>query len=111
MYNLITMRPDNQEPLLIVDLVSLMDSDDDRSDTKRFSLDLRHRINPKWIIETIEKQMKPVTSFEKAICRVLKKYIKEGEHSGLVCENCGSTNVYYKSGCPYCKDCGWSHCG
>ena len=111
MYNLITMRPDNQEPLLITDLVSLMDSDDDRSDTKRFSLDLRHRINPKWIIETIEKQMKPVTSFEKAICRVLKKYIKEGEHSGLVCENCGSTNVYYKSGCPYCKDCGWSHCG
>lgn len=110
-YDLITVRPDNQEPIIVKDLVSLMDSLDDRADTKRFSLDLRHRINPKWIVETIEKQGKPITSFEKAITRVLKKYIPEGEHSGLVCENCGSTDVYYKSGCPYCRNCGWSHCG
>lgn len=110
-YDLITCRPDNKEPIIVKDLISLMDSLDDKADTKRFSLELRHHINPKWIVETIEKQGKPITSFEKAITRVLKKYIPEGEHSGLVCENCGSTDVYYKSGCPYCRSCGWSHCG
>ena len=88
-----------------------MDNNNDRADTKRFSLDLRHRINPLYIVETVEKQAKEITSFEKAICRVLRKYLKDGTHSGLTCESCGSTNMVYSSGCPVCLDCGFSHCG
>ena len=111
LYDLITVRPDTGEPIIITDILSLMDSDDDRSDTKRFSLELRHRINPKFISETIDKQPKEITSFEKAITRVLKRYIVDGEVSGLVCDNCGSSNVFYVNGCPKCRDCGISKCG
>lgn len=110
-YDLITARPDINEPVIVKDIISLMDSDDDRTDTKRFSLELRHRIDPKDIVETIEKQPKEISSFEKALTRVLRKYIKDGEGSGLVCESCGSTNVIYSGGCPKCNDCGFSKCG
>jgi ribonucleoside-diphosphate reductase alpha chain len=110
-YDLIVRRPDTQEPFLIEDLVSLLESLSDRSDTRRFSLELRYGIPPLPIIETIEKQQKPITSFEKAICRVLKKYIKEGEVSGLRCEQCGSKKVHYEGGCPKCEDCGFQKCG
>lgn len=109
-YDLITTRPDNSEPVLIKDIVSLMGSDDDKTDTKRFSLELRHRISPKEIVETIEKSCGDITAFEKAIARVLKKYIKEGESSGLICSNCGSRNMTYSGGCLRCKDCGDSKC-
>lgn len=94
----------------IPDISSYMELDD-RFDTRHFSLDLRHGIDPRWIVELFEKQDKPITSFEKAVSRVLKRYISDGEKSGLVCSNCGSTNVIYVSGCPYCKDCGTSKCG
>ena len=109
-YDLITTRPDNSEPVLIKDIVSLMPSDDNRTDTKRFSLELRHRISPKEIVETIEKACGDITAFEKAIARVLKRYIKEGEISGLMCVNCGSRNMTYSGGCLRCKDCGDSKC-
>jgi len=109
-YDLITARPDNNEPLLIKDLVSLMSNDDDKTDTKRFSLELRHRISPKEIAETIEKSCGDITAFEKVIARVLRKYIKEGEVSRLVCTKCGSKNMTYSGGCLRCKDCGDSKC-
>lgn len=110
-YNLFIDRPDTGEKISIKDIVSLMETDDDRTDTKRFSLELRHRISPLEIAETIEKQPKEITSFEKAIARVLKKYITDGTKSGVKCQNCGSTNVIYASGCPLCLDCGDSKCG
>lgn len=110
-YDVHTSLPGKDEIIVIKDIVSLMDNNNDRADTKRFSLDLRHRINPLYIVETVEKQAKEITSFEKAICRVLRKYLKDGTHSGLTCESCGSTNMVYSSGCPVCLDCGFSHCG
>lgn len=101
----------NSTTYKLKDIASYMESDDDRFDTRHFSLDLRHGIDPRWIIELFEKQDKSISSFERAISRVLKKYIHDGEKSGLVCPNCGSKNVIYSSGCPYCKDCGYSKCG
>lgn len=106
-YDLIVSTNDKLE--VIKDIVSLMENDDDRSDTKQFSLELRHRINPKYIVETINKQPKDITSFEKAIARVLKKYIPDGERSGEVCPYCGGTMIY-TGGCAICKDCGQSRC-
>ena len=79
-YDVHTSLPGKDEIIVIKDIVSLMDNNNDRADTKRFSLDLRHRINPLYIVETVEKQAKEITSFEKAICRVLRKYLKDGTH-------------------------------
>lgn len=96
--------------VVIDSIVSKMDNEDDASDTKRLSLELRHGIPTKFIVETIEKQPKDITSFDKAICRVLKKYIKDDESSSLRCEKCGGEMIY-QSGCPICKDCGHTKCG
>lgn len=102
--------PINDKLEIIKDIVSLMENNDDRSDTKQYSLELRHRINPKFIVETINKQPKDITSFEKAIARVLKKYIPDGEQSNVTCPYCGGTMIY-TGGCEVCKDCGQSRCG
>ena len=96
---------------IINDIVSLMDNDDDRTNTKRFSLDLRHHINPKFIVETIDSQPKDITSFDKAISRVLKKYIPDGEKSNNKCPNCKEDQMIYVGGCNLCKNCGYSSCG
>jgi hypothetical protein len=48
--------------------------------------------------------------FERAVSRVLKKYIKDGEKvmTGDVCPECGG-NLRYIEGCVSCT-CGWSKC-
>jgi ribonucleoside-diphosphate reductase alpha chain len=96
--------------VIIEDIVSLMDNDSDRSDTKCISLELRHKIHPKWIARAIDKKFGTITSFDKAIGRVLKKYIKDGEESGSICDDCND-KLIYRGGCPICPSCGNSKCG
>ncbi len=54
--------------------------------------------------------------FEKAVGRVLKKYIKNGEKSkdSMSCPECGGSNFTYQEGCLQCDlsrgGCGWSKC-
>jgi ribonucleoside-diphosphate reductase alpha chain len=86
-----------------------MDDEDNKSDTKRWSLELRHGIHPKYIVKQIEKSNISITSFDKAISRVLKKYIGEGERDGDACPGCGESLIY-EGGCKVCKSCGYSAC-
>ena len=52
-----------------------------------------------------------MTSYGKALARVLKKYIVEGaEVSGEKCDNCGAEALVYEEGCVKCKNCGTSKC-
>src|SRR5690606_17295503 len=49
-------------------------------ETRRFSLELRHGIHPKFIVSQIDKSNATITSFTKAASRILtKKYITEDE--------------------------------
>ena len=99
-----------KQTLIIEDIVSLMENDNDRSDTKRISLELRHGIDPKFITQTIEKQYKDITAFDNAIARVLKFYIKDGDIYGM-CPSCKKSKMVYQNGCPTCPSCGYSSCG
>jgi ribonucleoside-diphosphate reductase alpha chain len=101
-YNLIT--PDE---LLIADVVAALD--ENRGDTKRISLELRHNIPLRFVVIVIEKTMEPIHSFTKAVSRVLKRYIKEGEVGGN-CERCGGKLVF-EGTCFTCRECGLSKCG
>lgn len=79
--------------------------------TRLISTSLRHGTDIKFIVEQLNKSYGDITSFSKAIARILKKYIPEGSKSTLKCSNCGGNNVVFEEGCQSCKDCGHSKCG
>ena len=76
------------------------------------SLTIRHGTPTKYICEQITKKgvEGDLFSFQRAMARVLKKYIAEGEISGFVCPDCGSPEMIYRNGCPACMVCGASKC-
>tara|TARA_R110000744_G_scaffold15480_5_gene43072 strand:- start:331 stop:2985 length:2655 start_codon:yes stop_codon:yes gene_type:complete len=79
--------------------------------TRLVSTSLRHGADVKFLTEQLNKSNGDITSFGKAISRVIKKYIPEGSKSTVVCNDCGSENVIFQEGCSSCKDCGSSKCG
>lgn len=79
--------------------------------TRLISTSLRHGADIKFIVEQLNKTSGDITSFSKAIARVLKKYIPDGTKSSVTCNDCGSDNVIFEEGCSKCLDCGSSKCG
>ena len=61
------------------------------------------------IIKLEDKCNDNIVSFNKAISRVLSKYMESGEETGDVCPECGSSLVN-ENGCVHCPKCGWSKC-
>ena len=79
--------------------------------TRLISTGLRHRIPLEVLVHQIEKTEGGMQSFAKVLCRVLKKYIKDGQKVyGAVCPSCGSNNITRQEGCQTCKECGYSKC-
>ena len=80
--------------------------------TRLTSLTIRHGIPIKYVCEQITKKgvEGDLFSFQRAMARILKKYISEGEKSEVECPQCGSKDVVYKNGCPSCQLCGHSNC-
>jgi len=80
--------------------------------TRLASLTMRHGAPIRYICEQITKKgvEGDLFSFQRAMARVLKKYISEGEKSETECPICHSTDVIYKNGCPSCQLCGHSNC-
>jgi ribonucleoside-diphosphate reductase alpha chain len=73
------------------------------------SMLLRHGVDINYIIKTARKVNDNISSFSSAMCRILAKYIPNGEVKGEVCPDCGGTLVR-EGGCTHCKDCGYSKC-
>jgi len=91
--------------------VSTEMTDEQTAITRLVSTSLRHGADIKYIVEQLSKCEGDLFSFTKAVARVLKKYIPEGEKSTLTCQDCGGTNVIFEEGCSKCLDCGSSKCG
>lgn len=72
---------------------------------------LQNGVKLQTIVTTLGKD-KRFNAFERIVCRVLKKYIKDGElvNTKEKCPECGADQIYY-DGCITCKaKCGWSKC-
>lgn len=92
------------------DITSEMSSEQEAL-TRLISTSLRHGANIKFLVEQLNKSHGDITSFNKAISRILKKYIPDGTTSKITCEDCGSSEVVFEEGCSKCKSCGSSKCG
>lgn len=99
----------DQEISILKDLTASM-TDEQETITRLVSTSLRHGANVKFICEQLLKTKGELNSFSKAIARVLKKHIPDGEVSTMTCENCGSHNLVFEEGCQKCYSCGNSKC-
>lgn len=73
------------------------------------SMLLRHGVDINYIIKTARKVNDNISSFSSAMCRILAKYIPNGEVKGETCPDCGSS-LTRTGGCISCTNCGYSKC-
>ena len=76
------------------------------TNTRKYSMMLRHGIHPKYIVSEID-EYSLITSFDKVVGRVLKKYFDQ-ETKGK-CPECGGELVF-REGCISCISCSYSLC-
>lgn len=104
---------ESADGLILEDLASLFDVDEQEALTRMISTSLRHGVEIKFIVEQLNKAEGTIVSFSKAIARALKKHIPNNEKptGDSDCPNCGAKNSFiYMEGCIKCKDCGVSKC-
>lgn len=99
---------------LVKDINQYMSSDDERSDTRNYSLMLRHGVDPKYIVQQIDKAPGVISSFNKAIARTLKRFVSMEDQSAMIMKDCPedgqNCEIVMQEGCATCKKCGKSKC-
>lgn len=89
-------------------VIDLGREDNKEALTRMVSTSLRHGVPIQFLVDQLSKTNDDITSYSKAMGRVLKKYVSEV--TGMKCQSCGSTNVTIQEGCFVCRDCGSSKC-
>lgn len=108
-YNLIIGT--GEDAWAIKNVAQLLLSDEHRMITRLLSASLRHGAPLSAILAQLSKCDGDVTTFSKALLRVLKKYITDEEYlEASRCKSCSSKQLVMEQGCLQCKDCGYSGC-
>jgi ribonucleoside-diphosphate reductase alpha chain len=110
-YNLIIGEGDDK--IIFNDIVEQFDNPVYGAFSRTLSLALRHNIPIQYIVEQLQKDKNSgITSWSRAISRILKNYIPDGVNTTLdkLCPNCNSKSLVYQQGCPSCQSCGWTKC-
>lgn len=100
----------SEDQFIIVDNITSHMIESEQNSTRNFSAMLRHRMDPKFIVDMISRYAS-ISSFHKVIGKVLKTYIEEVDTS-IECptEGCDGTPEMME-GCMTCPVCGNSACG
>jgi len=80
-----------------------------RATTLHVSAMLRHGMPIQSIMKIEDKCNGIITSFNKAIWKVLSKYVPS-EDTEELCPQCGTGHIIRENGCEHCDSCGWSRC-
>lgn len=97
----------------IKDIAKMFDNTNYQTHTRLISLGLRHGAKVNFVVEQLLRDPdNDLTSFSRAISRVLKKYIEDGTKvtSDKTCSNCNQETLIYQDGCVLCSSCGYSKC-
>lgn len=106
-YNLEVIN--GEEKTLIEDIGGTFDNDMGTL-ARLISMSLRHGTPLQFVVDQLARD-KNFYGFERAVSRVLKKYIKDGEKvlTSEACPEC-QNSLIYKEGCMACSACGFSKC-
>ncbi len=99
----------DSEFINISDIQLANDNIEEKAATLYSSMLLRHGVDINYIVKTAKKVNENITSFSSAMCRILSKYIPDGE-TGEICPECNG-KIIREGGCIRCQDCGFSRCG
>lgn len=78
--------------------------------TRLVSAALRHGTPVEFMVEQLNKEGR-IHDFNKALARVLKRYISNGKvKSSVTCPICSSTDIVWSEGCHKCSSCGYEKC-
>lgn len=97
---------DEDGSIILENITSYM-IESEQNSTRNFSAMLRHRMDPKFIVDLISRYAS-ISSFHKVIGKVLKTYIEDPAEGD--CPDCGGKMIMTE-GCMKCPDCGYAHCG
>lgn len=95
------------EERILEDITKEM-SHEEESITRMLSFGLRHGGDITFAVEQLRKSKGDITSFSKAVARVLNKYVKERD-TNVKCPECGDSLIL-EEGCSHCNSCGYSKC-
>ena len=98
-----------EEDFILNDIKTHFQTDEQTSLTRMISTSLRHGANMNFVVDQLMKSDGTIVSFNKAIARTLKKYLKDGESPSEKCSECGGQLVM-QEGCYVCIGCGHSKC-
>lgn len=108
-YNLVI--GEGEDAWTVKNVAHLLLTDEHRMITRLLSISLRHGAPLSALVSQLTKCDGDVTTFSKAIVRVLKKYITDEEYLEVSrCRSCRSKQLVMEQGCLQCKDCGYSAC-
>lgn len=102
---------DIEQDNVVIEAFNLEMTDAEETVSRLASTALRHGTDIKFLVEQLNKT--PFTSLGKALAKILKKYIPDGEQSSIVFEDCETPEncqVTYEEGCIICKQCGKTKC-
>ena len=88
-------------------------SDQDNTDkiARTISMSLRHNIQIKDIVDTLDKSEPEFSSLLFHIKKLLENFIPDGTPTKGTCPECGNDKLVYQEGCMLCPSCMWSKCG
>jgi len=75
-----------------------------------YSKMLSHGVPLFSILDWIDKMIENVLGFNKAMGRILKKYMNVDEVKYMKCSSCGSMDIIFQEGCILCRSCNASKC-
>ncbi len=105
-YNLVIGETED-DTLRLRNIPRLFLNDEFATSTRLISMALRHGTPLPFLVDQLQKEG-TINSINKAISRVLKKYIEDQDESGVTCPECKS-KMKYISGCLACS-CGFTKC-
>jgi ribonucleotide reductase alpha subunit len=98
----------NGKEYVVENIIDLLE-ENEINETRKVSLELRHKIDPRWIVEQYGA-FATISGVQKAIERTLKLYINQ-EETVEQCPECKVGIMVKSEGCEKCPDCGYAKCG